>query len=270
MKLRKGIYEKVQTCWQTRSSLSYGWVSWHQTLCKFLTLGWDKKKIQCSACSHTRRCFETGTVKYERKVVSEGYDLPNTRNICVCTVQKTLELACVAGRRMTVQWTSQCVFLVIAVEPYFVNQDTRACTYQEWENMGYPCAHSCTAILSTGRNIENYAGTFYIEGWYKLVYDKSITVPTLPDLNIPAASGGDLPPVSRRVPGRPKKKSMQERNVQSRRMTCTRCGTVGHNHRTCREPTILAGSSGALNYIPIDSNVIWFHSVCHRSPRDCP
>ncbi|KAL0286543.1 UNVERIFIED_CONTAM: hypothetical protein Scaly_2789200, partial [Sesamum calycinum] len=108
----------------------------------------------------------------------------------------------------------------------------------KWQLTGIPCAHAISGMYFMGYKPEDYVHEYYHKSNFLRVYKR----PTL------------LPPISERMPGRPKKqdrrKTLDEMknkkdevtNCGEKRgklgrqglvMTCKTCHVAGHNKRTC-------------------------------------
>ena len=130
-------------------------------------------------------------------------------------------------------------------EAFGVNITTRKCMCRMWELSGIPCIHAVAAYAHLGRNPEEGVHEWYSqERWFQAyqfsirpVYGSIMWKRTRDPLL--------LPPLIRRMPGRPKKKRFiapSENNSQvSRRgriMTCTNCQQKGHNKASCKKEPV--------------------------------
>ncbi|KAK8595240.1 hypothetical protein V6N13_123120 [Hibiscus sabdariffa] len=110
-----------------------------------------------------------------------------------------------------------------------VDVEKHTCSCRIWQLTGIPCNHVVSAIFATDRIPDEFV-------------DQYETCPPI------------LPPILKRPPGRPKKNRREEADERDDhsakvgkkgiKMTCTKCGRVGHNVRTCKG---LVGGNSRLN-----------------------
>jgi hypothetical protein len=140
------------------------------------------------------------------------------------------------SRRYEVRLSSQ--FLGAAFfkgESHIVNLEQRTCTCKWAQRYQLPCVHMCAMIVKIGDNPYNYASPFYSVTAYRECYRKNV-IPI--QYHLLEVDETFKPPATRRPRGRPKKKRIASRGEQSPKAQkcCSRCGGMGHNRRTCREP----------------------------------
>jgi SWIM zinc finger len=140
-----------------------------------------------------------------------------------------------------------------------VKVDERRCTCQTWQELGLPCSHAAAAILNRRDAVHKYAAHYYTTVSYRLTYADSIEPIYMDDVmqqleqqsgavttdsssdsdtDAPIPGTNCLPPLTRRPPGRPKKKRVRTEDFgrEKRIFRCTRCQKPDHSARTCREP----------------------------------
>ena len=159
------------------------------------------------------------------------------------------------------------------LKTYPVNLENRTCSCGEWQAQGFPCAHAIRAILTRNENPQLYAEPFYALDAYKSTYAGAIMHPQTGELETPpqfdgnrykltqiadgegdeeesgsrSGSGSEsesesesesddtlMPPNTRRLIGRPKKRRIRSHGEQPpRSFKCGRCEEIGHSRRTC-------------------------------------
>lgn len=127
-------------------------------------------------------------------------------------------------------------------EAFGVNITTRKCMCRMWELSGIPCIHAVAAYAHLGRNPEEGVHEWYSqERWFQ-AYQFSIRPVYSSTMWKRTRDPILLPPLIRRMPGRPKKKRFiapSENNSQVSRMgrimTCSNCQEKGHNKASCKK-----------------------------------
>jgi hypothetical protein len=141
-----------------------------------------------------------------------------------------------------------------------VNMRLRTCTCRRWELTGIPCKHVVAAMYSMaqdgrelGRPEDWVHEAYWLKTWKEMYSHKIVPVansPFWPKCTIPSIL---LPPHHYIPIGRPRKKrkvskeetaekalkEMSKGGKQSRKgktVTCSQCGTTGHNKRACTGP----------------------------------
>ncbi|CAH9133824.1 unnamed protein product, partial [Cuscuta epithymum] len=151
-----------------------------------------------------------------------------------------------------------------------VSLNRRTCSCRKWDLSGIPCAHSICAILDKGDQPEDYVDRWYSKELYQKTYSYTLQ-PINGELLWPRTEHEEmLPPLPRKMCGRPKKKRVREETEQAtsntklsrkgRIMTCSICHKEGHNKSSCPNkktpteergsgtgPSLDAGGSGHVN-----------------------
>ncbi|XP_052113691.1 uncharacterized protein LOC107473343 [Arachis duranensis] len=129
-----------------------------------------------------------------------------------------------------------------------VNLVLHTCECKAWQINGLPCKHSAAAIIYIREKVENYCDAYYHKDKYIITYyglhSPLPDLDTLDDTNV-------LPPSLRRLPGRPRKSRIREKDEDApsnaRRIStvrCSNCKDLGHNRKGCqRAPEISASES---------------------------
>ena len=129
-------------------------------------------------------------------------------------------------------------------EGFIVDETARTCTCRAWQVSGVPCQHAIAVIYFLHREPDEY-----VSGWYK----KDLFVATY-NHYIQGMNGMDqwpsteyqkpLPPIKRRMPGRPqhkRRRDVTEDDGKNRKRVsrvgqinhCKLCGKTSHNQRSC-------------------------------------
>ena len=129
---------------------------------------------------------------------------------------------------------------------YVVNMREFTCSCRLWQLNGIPCTHAIATINKNGQDVSDYVSHYYLRSTMSMLYE-NVLYPINGMDNWPKTSavGFELaPPRMKRQRGQPKKLRREEPQVrhhengaESLRRTyilrCRRCGTEGHNRRTC-------------------------------------
>ncbi|KAL0343132.1 UNVERIFIED_CONTAM: hypothetical protein Sangu_1200600 [Sesamum angustifolium] len=130
----------------------------------------------------------------------------------------------------------------------------KTCSCRKWQLTGIPCAHAISGIYFMGYKPKDYVHEYYHKSNFLRVYNH-LMMPLLGPEEWPYSDRPTLlPPISERMPGRPKKqdrrktldemknKTDEVTNCGEKRgklgrqglvMTCKTCHVAGHNKRTC-------------------------------------
>lgn len=144
----------------------------------------------------------------------------------------------------TVSKSSADVYEVHCDPSVSVNLGKRTCSCSLWQFKGFPCCHAVCAIFNSQTQLNLYVDPYFYVSTYRKVYSKCIF--PIPTLWKPAPVVNDdtiLPPLSRKPPGRPRKKRIRSNGENTRQVKCSRCGNfAGHNKKTCKEDLRNSGS----------------------------
>ena len=117
-----------------------------------------------------------------------------------------------------------------------VDLSGKTCSCRRWQVYDIPCKHACAAIMQTDTNVHRFISCYFTVDNYKLAYSEAIF--PIPDHDKPTNDNRELrlrPPVTRRQPGRPRRKRIESQASEVRELRCSRCQVSGHNRRSCNE-----------------------------------
>ncbi|KAH7843974.1 hypothetical protein Vadar_023028 [Vaccinium darrowii] len=170
----------------------------------------------------------------------------SNRRVCamkwngVCPVMdKKLAAAFNFSRSWTVTTSHANLFKVRCNPSVSVDIGLRTCSCGEWQINSFPCVHAVCALKKSGKNLNEYVDRYYFVDMYKEAYLKCINpVPTLSKADfIPTSDAVLLPPLTKRPPRRPRTERIPSKGFRTRKVTCSRCGKVGHHNKArCKEP----------------------------------
>ena len=117
-------------------------------------------------------------------------------------------------------------------------------TCKRWELTGIPCPHAVAVIWKANELPEDYVHEYYRLETYLRAYNYIIYPMNGPKMWPRSGLRTILPPKYGRMPGGPKMVRVREPDEQPKNTTklnkyqtsgnCRRCGTTGHNARTCK------------------------------------
>ncbi|PWA53888.1 hypothetical protein CTI12_AA443990 [Artemisia annua] len=130
-------------------------------------------------------------------------------------------------------------------QAFAINLTNQTCSCRLWQLSGVPCIHAVAAYMHVSRDADEGASHWYSQEMWGSAYQFSIR-PVLGTLFwIRTNNEPPLPPIVRKMPGRPKKarvKAPDENKSQvcrrGKQMRCSNCQTIGHNKKTCDKPTV--------------------------------
>ncbi|XP_014490240.1 uncharacterized protein LOC106752970 [Vigna radiata var. radiata] len=144
-------------------------------------------------------------------------------------------------------WSARKIFEVShssAIDNKFkVDLDTHDCSCRKWLISGIPCCHAIAAMNYSSLDAEDFIPTCFRRSTYEEVY-ASIIYPVNGHLLWERTPYHDvLPPIKRKLPGRPKKKRRLEAweltkddtqmHVGGHIKKCSICRQRGHNKNNC-------------------------------------
>ncbi|KAL4564998.1 hypothetical protein LXL04_029079 [Taraxacum kok-saghyz] len=126
---------------------------------------------------------------------------------------------------------------------YCVDLGSWYCTCRLWELSGVPCVHAIAAMYFDHQNPEDFINPVFSIEKFKSSYDTFIQPMNGSNLWHTTPYEKPLPPISRRMPGRPtvnRKRHASEndnRRPGKRTVMCKNCQQFGHNKKSCKNPS---------------------------------
>jgi len=128
-------------------------------------------------------------------------------------------------------------------DKFTVNIESQECSCRKWLISGIPCCHAIAALNFLNLKAEDYIPHWFRRTTYEEIYN-SIVLPANGQLFWETTAFPDvLPPLKRRLSGRPKKKrrleawELRKDNTQMRpgghRKRCSVCRALGHKRNNC-------------------------------------
>ncbi|CAI9298269.1 unnamed protein product [Lactuca saligna] len=138
------------------------------------------------------------------------------------------------------------------LEGYVVNLQSRVCSCRLWDISGIPCVHAQCAILFTGQDPVHFISEWFHVDRFKAIYANNILPVNGRNLWPRTSYIKPLPPLARRMPGRPTLKrkrhatESQDKYSQNkmkvtgkgRTVQCKNCLQRGHNKASCKNPKV--------------------------------
>ncbi|CAI9296201.1 unnamed protein product [Lactuca saligna] len=134
------------------------------------------------------------------------------------------------------------------LESYGVNIEKRSCACRLWDVSGIPCVHAQASIMLTHQDPKTFISKWFGKAMYISSYSYNILPVNGNNLWIEAPYIKPLPPLERRMPGRPtvkRKRHVSERDdkfsqvsSKGRTVQCQNCQQKGHNKKTCKNPHV--------------------------------
>lgn len=170
------------------------------------------------------------------------------------------------GSVVTMQRSTPQVFTLSLTnwKQIVVDLGSMACSCNEWQMKGLPCAHAIVVIQKLNLHLYDYVYNWYKAPAQRMVYNENVCPMKTHDMPGDNNEGGTLveggddlgetcisimPPNNRRSYEKPPTRKRNRRAPDARALTCSRCQEVGHNRRTC--PNVRA-SNGNVDDISLD------------------
>ena len=138
--------------------------------------------------------------------------------------------------------------------------EKRTCTCRKWDITSIPCCHAISCIFFNREAAKKYTNDYYKVSTYKACYEPIIDPINGQNMWTPTGLPPVQPPITRRPPGRPKKKRAREPNERRRGHSkglgiakrCKSCGRMGQNKRSCKgevggNSSLPTAADGGLN-----------------------
>lgn len=174
-----------------------------------------------------------------------------TIKLCCIVNMKLLFLICIY-RNWKVIATGGSVFETrYGYTAYKVDLEQHYCTCRLWEISGIPCVHGQAAINYTHMNPTDFLSIWFQKEKFMAAYTTNISPVNGSNLWAPTDYIKPLPPLTRRMPGRPKTK--RRRHVSEvndskfptvrarvcRTVRCSKCLQFGHNLKSCKNERVM-------------------------------
>ncbi|XP_028070034.1 uncharacterized protein LOC114272512 [Camellia sinensis] len=120
---------------------------------------------------------------------------------------------------------------------FYVDIGRQTCSFHEWQLNGFPCCHAVHALRSSGRDVYGFIDPFFHVDCFRESYKESVyPVPSSERFDFDGASSSVIkPPITKKQPGRNKKKRIPSRGENVKQIKCGRCLKYGnHNKKTCK------------------------------------
>jgi hypothetical protein len=134
-------------------------------------------------------------------------------------------------------------------QSFMVDLDAKHCTCRLWDLSGIPCVHAIAAINYIHKTPEGYIHPYFLKDTFLSCYETNIKPVNGSNMWEETPFLKPLPPVVRRMPGRPKTKRKKHRSEQTtkfstsrvsvaRTVRCHHCKQFGHNRRGCKNEAV--------------------------------
>ena len=156
-------------------------------------------------------------------------------------MHERLQNALDKGRTWRISCFSASLFEVHCEPSMFINIGQRICKCGKWQAHGFPCPHAVAVLTKnnhmSGEGIMDYIKPYFFTSYYDIAVLEPIhpivtfgrNVNVTPEVVI-------LPPITRKLPSRPKKKRIPSNGENMRGVKGNRCGEKKrHNRKSCRE-----------------------------------
>ncbi|GJZ58473.1 multidrug resistance-associated protein 5 [Tanacetum coccineum] len=184
-------------------------------------------------------CFNAMIVDARRKPIINM--LEDIRVLCMERLQKMREKQ---AKHWNVIPSGESRFEVRnGYEGFKVDERSRSCSCKGWQLSGIPCEHGIAAIYFLHKDPKNYVCDWYNKDVFVNAYNHYIEGMNGMDQWPTTDYQKPLPPVVRRMPGRPphkRKRDAMEDDGNRTRISrkgqlnhCTLCKKPGHNQRAC-------------------------------------
>ncbi|KAL7170267.1 hypothetical protein ACSBR2_035188 [Camellia fascicularis] len=153
----------------------------------------------------------------------------------------TMKLCPVMVLELAKSWdviiASDTVLEVHSSISFYVDIGRQTCSCHEWQLHGFPCCHAVHALRSSGRDVYDFIDPFFHVDCFRESYKESAyLVPSSERFNFDGASSSIIKsPITKKQPGRNKKKRIPSRGENVKQIKYGRCLKNGnHNKKTCK------------------------------------
>nr|KAJ0213360.1 hypothetical protein LSAT_V11C400179270 [Lactuca sativa] len=124
-------------------------------------------------------------------------------------------------------------------QSYGVNLEGMYCTCRLWELSGFPCVHAQATIIYTQQDPGRFISTWFGKDKFLTTYESNILPVNGNNMWEPTPYTKPLPPIERRMSGRPcMKRKRHVSEHQDRTVQCQNCMQMGHNKVSCKNPSV--------------------------------
>ncbi|KAL7185894.1 hypothetical protein ACSBR2_027782 [Camellia fascicularis] len=120
---------------------------------------------------------------------------------------------------------------------FYVDRGRRTCSCHEWQLNGFSCCHVVHALRSSGRDVYDFIDAFFHVDCFRESYKESVyLVPSSERFDFDGAGSSIIkPPITKKQPGRNKKKRIPFRGENVKQIKCERCLKYeNHDKKTCK------------------------------------
>ncbi|XP_028075654.1 uncharacterized protein LOC114277899 [Camellia sinensis] len=152
-----------------------------------------------------------------------------------------MEKKLVDSLKLTKSWdvivASDTVLEVHSSISFYVDIGRRTCSCHEWQLNGFPCCHVVHALCSSGRDMYDFIDHFFHVDCFRETYKESFyLVPSSERFDFDGAGSSIIkPPITKKQPGRNKKKMIPSKGENVKQIKCERCLKYGnYKKKTCK------------------------------------
>ncbi|KAH7866063.1 hypothetical protein Vadar_015026 [Vaccinium darrowii] len=140
---------------------------------------------------------------------------------------------------------------------------THTCSCRKWDLTGFPYPHAIAAINECHEDVDDYVDHWFRKETYMKSYEPIVYPLNGKEMWTHTRVLGPIPPNVKKQAGRPKQlrkrgndepgdsTKLKRRNTTT---TCSKCGKLGHNKRSCKGQPLARNESGTRQRLPLKSN----------------
>ncbi|XP_028059387.1 uncharacterized protein LOC114263088 [Camellia sinensis] len=152
-----------------------------------------------------------------------------------------MEKKLVDSLKLTKSWdvivASDTMLEVHSSISFYVDIGRRTCSCHEWQLNSFPCCHVVHALCSGARDVYDFIDPFFHVDYFRESYKESVyLVPSSERFDFDGVGNSIIkPPITKKQPGRNKKKMIPSKGENVKQIKCGRCLKYGnHNKKTCK------------------------------------
>nr|KAJ0209902.1 hypothetical protein LSAT_V11C400164130 [Lactuca sativa] len=188
-------------------------------------------------------CLEFIREYIMRKIVMVQKEIDKANGPLTPTATKTLEKIKERAAQCRAVFCGNGKYQVTSegTNQYVVNMDQQTCSCNRWELTGIPCKHSIAAIWDMRLNNENVGipetwvhPTYWLKTWKEMYVFKVEPI------------NGSIVSLLADQKKKRRRSATEDDGVSTKwkSVTCTKCGNVGHNGRTCKGQSQTGNGTG--------------------------